>query len=248
MRFLFIVFIFFFARLAFSYQSSVVGAARTYPSSGSIEAQIKEDWLLWGNADTNNPMGYGFASARFNVATQGMLEGAVSLSPVSFIELGYAQNSTFRFIKRKMKYDCDVIECMGEISRQKTFLKIGLAYHEFVFMPSFQIVQTKNKASSIAFYDEIENFVLLPDNDEISITSFILGYKKDKDLYGIAFRGAQAKENEVQNQAVYGIYKSQTENFGYTVGAGTYQSDFYDSGFSAIAQINWVIGDSLSLF
>ncbi len=248
MRFLLIVFVFFFARLAFSYQSSVVGSARSYPSSGSLEAQIKEDWLLWGQADPSNPMGYGFASARFNVATQGMLEAAVSINPVSFVELGYAQNTTYRFIKRKMKFDCDVIECMGELGRQKTFLKIGLAYQEFVFMPSYQLVQTKNKASAIAFYDEIENFVLLPDSDEISITSVVLGYKKDKDLYGVVYRGAKAKDNEVKNQAVYAIYKSQTENFGYTVGAGSYQSDFYDAEFSAIAQINWVIGDSLSLF
>lgn len=248
MKFLFLVFVFFFARLAFSYQSSVVGSARSYPSSGSVEAQIKEDWLLWGQADPGNPMGYGFASARFNVATQGMLEAAVSVNPISFVELGFAQNSTFRFIKRKMKFDCDVVECMGEVSRQKTFLKIGLAYHEFVLMPSVQVVQTKNKASSIAFYDEIENFVLLPDSDEISITSLLLGYKKDKDLYGAVYRGAKAKDNEVKNQAIYGIYKSQTESFGYTVGVGSYQSDFYDAEFSAIAQINWVMGDSLSLF
>lgn len=240
----------FFGSNLFAYQTSVTALARSYPFSGNLEAQIKQDNLLWDQRQDGKFM-FGYWQPRILLAAAGTAEAGINLYPISVLELSASSGMTSRYYKVK-KFDCDLQICNGVVSREKIGARIILG-KEFEFgtvlaVPSYQTVKSRHSDDAKPLADEQEQIITKNGGDQAEITSVMLGLKQDDEVIGLVHRYAHMKDAKTSSESQYLIYRFKMNEIGYTVGLGQYKSDLNDKGFSAIFALQWLNGESIGLF
>lgn len=230
---------------------SVTPIGRSYPTSGTIEIQARDEYLLWDQR-SDAKWKFGFVQPRLNLAAHGLWEGTLSLFPVSILELGASFGGTSRYYNTK-PFDCDANVCKGFLQRQKSFARLALAQEissfQLLGIAAYHRIRFATADNSKPFVDESEVLSGHPGSDTAECVSLMVGAQQDGRTVGVYARKARMLDSQAENQSQYLMYRQkQQDGWIYTLGLGRYASDFHEPGFSAIASASWSWGESISLF
>jgi hypothetical protein len=239
-----------FASKALAMDLSLMPIARSYPTSGSIEAQARDEILLWDQRDQAK-WRFGFLQPRLLVAAHGVLEGGLYLYPVSILELGASYSTTSRFYKTK-PFDCDANVCGGIVQRHRFSSRLALAQDLSTFrlleMVAYHRTRISSGDNSKPLVDESEVLLAQPGSDTVESTSFMLAGQKDDRVAGVYMKKGRMLDSHAENESQYLMLKQKLQNFSVAGAVGRYASDYHDPSLSVIASVVWNWGESISLF
>jgi len=247
-----VILFFLVSSVAQALQYNLSPSFRTYPLSGSIEAQVKDEFLIWGNSqsssDGSTSWKFGFIQPKAIVGAHGFIEGQLSLFPISILELGFSQSMTERYYESRI-FNCENFICKGRMNRSRSFVRLALGYESWVSLITSSQSRNSHTDSSKPLVDESENIILKSGGETLNATTVFLGYKILSDTQiGLAFRDVKAQETGVKNESQYMVFRVNEGQESWTVGVGRYSSDFSASNISVIANYSWSWGSSISLF
>jgi hypothetical protein len=239
-------------REACALQYSLSPSLRSYPMSGSVEVQVKEEFLVWGDpkADEENKSAwkFGFVQPKATVGAHGFIEAQFSLFPISILEIGFSESRTERYYESRI-FNCEIYICKGLMSRSRSFARVALGYESWVSLLSVNQSRNSHADTSKPLVDESENIILKAGGETLNSTSVFLGYKILSDTQiGLAFRELKAQGTGAKNEAQYMIFRVSKLQESLTLGVGRYSSDYSVAGLSAVASYSWSWGSSISLF
>lgn len=229
---------------------SLMPSVRSYPTSGSIEAQVRDEVLLWDRRQEAN-WKFGFLQHRLLVAAHGAVEGGLNFYPISFLELGASYSLTSRFYKTK-PFDCEAVVCKGIVQRYRLTARLA-GEHPFesfklIGLATFHRVRLATADNSKPFVDEAEVLLAAPGSDAVESQSLLIGAQRDRRTLCLYAKKARMMETRDENNSQYIVYRQKLNQFSFAGGVGRYESDHHDPGFSAIASATWAWGESISLF
>jgi len=224
--------------------------ARSYPTSGSIEVQARDEILLWDQRDQAK-WRFGFIQPRLLVAAHGVLEGGLYLYPVSILELGTSYSTVSRFYKTK-PFDCDANVCGGIVQRHRFTSRLALAQEFSSFrlleLASYHRVRVSSGDNSKPLVDESEVLLAQPGGDTVEASSLMVGAQKGDQVLGVYVKKGRMLDSRMENESQYLMYKQKLRDFSVAAAVGRYASDFHEPGLSVIASMVWNWGESISLF
>lgn len=231
-------------------QASLNALARSYPFSGNLEAQVKEDYLIWDKKQDSKVL-FGYLQPRALASVAGTAELGLNFYPISLLELSASSGATSRYYKLK-KFDCDLQICNGLVRRDKLGIKALLGkespWGAFVLMPAFQVVNARHSDDSRPLADEQEHIISKNGGETTEISTFMAGLKVEDEFFGYVHRYSFMKDSHNSSEADYLFYRFKMNQLNYMVGAGQYISDLNSRGFSAIFSIQWQDGTSIGFF
>lgn len=243
--------IFLFPVSAMALKVAVIPSARTFPQGGSVEASVKEEWMLWNQKTEAQFWRYGFLQSKALVAAHGLAEAQLNFFPISILEMGFAMAQTSRYYHTKT-FNCDQVTCMGNVRREKFTLRLALGAGHWVGLASYHQSRLSTEDHSRPVADESEHLLAESRGDTLESQSVFVGRKIQKNTWGVAFRQAGYRASGFRNEAQYLVFRSpfswMGEDLEVNVGLGRYDSDHSDPGFSAVGALEWNWGDSISLF
>jgi hypothetical protein len=110
--------------------------ARSYVRGASAKLHVAHDLLLWGEKNSPQDWKFGLFRAQAGVATHGQLDAAVSLYPISFLEINYQKKWIQRY-SAPANFDCIGIQCYGPIERDVVQARMALAYENLLGIFSY---------------------------------------------------------------------------------------------------------------
>jgi hypothetical protein len=240
----------FLIKSAIAMEVTIAPSVRTYPTSGSVELTARHEYLLWDQRDQAK-WKFGFVQPRFQLGAHGLAEAGVNFYPISILELGAGYGIVSRFYKPK-PFDCDVNVCGGVVQRHRFTSRLiyGHAFSSFdlVTVLSYNRIRSSNADDSKPLVDETEVLLSSPGSDTLETSSALLGAKVEDKMYALYVKQARYLDARTKNDSQFLIYRQKISDFNVAVGAGRWASDFHDPGFSAIANISYSWGESISLF
>jgi hypothetical protein len=238
---------FLWSSLTHAHQVEVLAGGRSYPLGGSADVRGKYDVLLWDRRSDGPSWKYGFFQPQATLSARGMIEGALSFYPVSFIELSGGLSSTERFVTLD-HLGCDELVCKGNVRRERFSFRFAGGSGDWLFILSASRVWMSHKDASRPLYDESEVLKVRPGGDLLEGRSLLIGKKFDKDILGLFLRETKLESTGAGNESQLLVYRFPWETYVVSVGAGRYASDFTAAGFVANLIISWSWGQSLALF
>lgn len=235
-----------FAFQAQALQINLIPAARTYPLSGSVEANARHEYLLWDQREEQF-WKYGFLQARGGIAAHGMAEAGVSFFPISFVELGVSSSLTNRFYESRV-FNCKDEICFGQVRRDRLTLRLIAGYSDVVGILSLNSQSVHIEDDSKPLADESENILAHAGADTLKSESLLLGYKMGSRFAGVYARQARFERSEQKNESQHAVYRFPFHELFCGVGVGRYASSVSPPGLSVYATVLWTWGSSLALF
>jgi hypothetical protein len=232
---------------AFALEISITPSTRSYPASGTVEATAKHEWLLWDQR-SDKKWKYGFLQTEFLVGAHAEAEAQVSLYPISILQLGYAYGQTSRFYKTK-NFDCDAVLCLGNVSREKKFIKLAYELGQLKLLYSYFETSFQSKDESKDLVDELEHLLVSPGGDTLKGYSFLVLKDLNPGSLGAYYREVRYKASGEDNRSSYLVYRKEIWEGMLTLGGGTFASTRttkYEPSF--IASFTWKWGESIALF
>ncbi len=231
-------------------ESSINLGVRTYPFSGTVDGQLKSEKLIWDQRESA-PWKFAMLQSKLTLASHGLAEVALSVFPVGILELGGSTSTTSRFYETK-NFDCTLVLCKGILLRSVVFGRLMMG-HTFSFGSLFTLLaasQTQSKSSddSKPFVDEVEKLLGQAGSDEFAAQSVAFGLKRTEGTVLLLHRQGKYKNTNDKNQQTYLVYRTQIDSFRVSVGAGQYQSNRFQSDFSAVLGISLTDGITAALF
>lgn len=229
--------------------------ARSYVRGASARFQVAHDSLFWGKKTDPKDWKFGLLQAQAGVATHGQLDAAISLFPISFLEINYQKKWTQRF-SAPSNFDCIAIQCYGPIERDVAQMRIALAYEKLVSILSYSRQWTKVRNTNESVFDDLENILMLQNSDAAEIKSAFLGLNmmnEDNLVLGLAARSFEYEASKVKNElvglAVTRDLKWEDKKFKIFGLIGLYKSDYSKEGLSLALAAQYTWGDApLALF
>jgi hypothetical protein len=223
---------------------------RSYPTSGSVEAQVREEYLIWDQRQ-DAKWKFGFVQPRAMIGAHGLAEAGLNFNPVSFLELGAAYSTVSRYYNTR-PFDCDAVVCKGILARHRYTARL-VGGHEFdsfslLGMLTYHRIRLSTADASKPLLDESEVLLGAPGSDTVESQSLMLGAQREGCLLGVYVKKARMLESRAENESQYLIIRHKLQDFSVAAGVGRYASDFHDPGFSAVASATWTWGQSISLF
>lgn len=224
------------------------GVVRTFPRSLSGEAGVYYNDRLWQNTESGKPWTYGFWRIGASAAAHGQVAAKVDVYPVAIWQLSLQRSATLRFYDT-MTLDCATYECRGVLHRGIFKTSLALGYSNFFFVPSYSLTDLTISSSKKNFSSEEDNLLADRSGDLLTTMQFAFGYRDGDQRWVFVHKGSKMKHSGDHNTSEYLVWNkvldSQTNYF---LGAGFYESNHASRTFSAVAGLNWSVGENLSLF
>lgn len=229
--------------------------ARSYVRGASVRLHVAHDTLFWGQKSNEQDWKFGLYRLQAGVATHGQLDTAVSLYPISFLEINYQKKWTQRY-SAPANFDCIAIQCYGPIERDVVQAKLALAYENILGFLSYSRQWVKVQNTNEPVFDELENILMTQSSDAAEIKSGFLGAKVSAEsnlVLGAVARSFESETSKIKNEliglAVIRDLVWQEKTFRISGLFGVYRSDYSKEGLSMALAAQYTWGEApLALF
>ncbi len=230
----------------------VEASARSQPQATNLVGTLAHDGLLWREQGKEkvpaSPLfGYYRLGTRFGGSPS--LAGFLQIAPIAPVVFEIQRGFTQRF-SRPAGFDCDQVQCFGQIQRTDYSLRLAAAYENFILIESLLWRELETEANSQKIFIELENMLASPGVRRFFQNTSLLAYRLPEDRL-LGFRlDSGILINESQNfNAAYLVYRQPWQEFQISFGAGQFRASNSNlDGFSLILSMSRKWGDSLSLF
>ncbi|MEY4615101.1 MAG: hypothetical protein RJB66_61 [Pseudomonadota bacterium] len=226
----------------------LLGAFRTFPKSGSIEAHSYYNQKFWDESATGQAWKFGLWRVGAFAAVHGQVGARVDLYPISFVQISYQESLTSRFYET-LTLNCEEIHCGGSLRRGTLKASLALAYGAIFFVPSYAQTQLTIDSDKRDFSSEEDNLIAKRTGDELATTQWALGYKQEKDRFVFLSKQSVMKFSKDNNFSQLLIWSHDyNSEINYFAGVGFFESNHVKRGSTMVAGFNWTSGDNLALF
>lgn len=243
---LFILFAGFLAQAEINYSLNL--GLRSKPLNLNIIGQAAYDGMLWGERKPGDPL-YGYYRAGIRGGGSPTAAVFFQVAPIAPLIFEVQKGIAKRFFT-KNSFNCDSVDCEGQVDRTDYLVKFGLAHNDFVLMGQVNWRDIKTEDSNQAIALELENFLVTPGTHNYFEAITLVGYKLPDDrLAGILLSSGQISNGHQRFTSGYAVYRFKWNDYSVMSGVGSYKSDYNRmTGVSLIFTLTRTWGESLSLF
>lgn len=248
-----ILFLFSGAVKAFAFfERGLSAAAGSNPKGANINASLAYNQFMWDGRAQNNESPfwkYGYLRPKVYYETSYVINtvsAELQVYPISIFGGSVGYKNSDRAVKSLELYECDKVDCQGQVTKSFYNLNLNLGYSSWVMALIYENTQLK-ASSDIPPLVEYSSMLLIPSRSETMENKVaILGYKWNENLtIGFYENFYQIKDKKSEGQYLVGNYKY--DDLSWVVGAGTFGSDYFEKTFAAFIQLSWKLDPSLSL-
>jgi len=226
-----------------------VGASlRTYPISGTLQAEGGWNKLFWG--DVASPF-YGYLRARAawdTAVTYNSLDGALEFFPIAFLGVR-AGGEAIQNDSDYSAFDCTQYACTGRFYRTYLEPELSLGYGPVFTQFRWRRERWSEGHSARGdFVDPTSGVVLKANGDSQTVYYMVAGAKVSPTSSVVALaRYAESDEREQISRLIALAGRYQGEEYSVLVGLGTFDSEIKSRGLTVLASVRWVMARSLAL-
>lgn len=237
------------------FEKKLAGAASNKPSGGVINTALAYNYKVWDDSETTF-WKYGYLRPKASFDTSFLINtvGAeLQVYPISIFGVAVGSNYAYRSIKHNDEFDCDLVNCKGEVHRNYFRANANLGFGKFISSLTYQVEYFYNSKDDQLPSVEFNTLLLIPHKDgrqERRIA--FLGYKWSDtiDIGVLGMRNemtAGGTSETKKSEAGYLVGSFKVDDLKWQAGLGTYGSDYNPSGLSALLKVTWVLDPTLSL-
>lgn len=181
-RIIFLLLIFTMAQSgqAVTYDSFAQGVLRTYPSGGAVEVNGGASWFLWNG---QGPF-YGYLRPNANFQTSSVtnqLRLQLDIFPISFFGFFVGVEWNKRDYEEFDTFNCESVECSGQVRRRYVGHKMALAFHQFFFTSQWRLERLEMTDRAGVFVDVKGSILARSSYDQKLEGQMVFGYKLNSD-------------------------------------------------------------------
>ena len=154
-------------------------------------------------------MTYGFIRPELEFRTSGLVNyagGKLFIYPLPILGLFTGAEKGIRGLDNLDTFDCDVVHCEGEMTRQFIGARAAIAYKRFFFSTEWRKSNIEFSKTGRPYVDEITT-LLGNGNDTTTVSLFVGGFKlNDKHQLGGLFLKNEMKNNSSSSSMTSIIY------------------------------------------
>lgn len=203
---------------------------------------------------------YGYLRPKLNWDTSvfvNTLNAEVQVFPVSIFGFSFGTSDTRRDPKKLREFECDIYECKGNVKRNyiKASAAIGFAGVKIAYFYQRDFMNFDQNTDRPGVVDMNNSLLINTGHSQVDKQQVFAGYGfTDKLDVGLLYMQNTAKtspsadvlsKSQSVGQFVAGMYKM--DQFKWTAGLGTYESDYMRRQFSALVKVSWLLDPTLSL-
>jgi hypothetical protein len=222
---------------------------RSFPIALVLRNQVGSGYKFWGESQKTF---YGYVRAGANIDTSVVVNtvgGQIDFYPISFLGFSAGSSRTYRNFD-PIQFDCEKIECRGDVKRNFVAAKLGLAFGPVFLMGHGERFQQElANPTGRQFADEQTSLIARAEGDEMERLSVSLGYNLG-DGYSMAahFVHQEMIENKNVSQMKLIILRKQNGPWSYVAGAGVFRWHVDSEVATAIFSIMWDGSRGVKLF
>ncbi len=252
MKLLLVIFILGAVKAPAFFERGLSAAAGTNPKGASVNASLAYNQLLWDgrvHGDESQFWKYGYLRPKtyyessFYINTLG---AELQIYPISIFGGSVGTSYADRTVKSLDLYECDQVDCKGQVSKTFYNLNLNLGYQSWVMVLFYQNTQLE-ASSEVPALVEYSSMLLIPKKSSSLDTKVVfLGYKLTEQitaaLYGTHYQ-IESKKSEGQ----YLVVSYKYDDYSWIVGTGAFGSDYNEKTFAAFVKVSWLFDPTLSL-
>jgi hypothetical protein len=227
------------------YKSALI--TRSYPIALAVQNSFGWGVKFW--EATKKIYGYTRVGGVFNTSGVVNLAGAkVEIFPISILGF-YAQRDKSRRDVELGVFDCDIVECDGNVDRDRVGAKLGLALGGFFLMGDYQVIKTEMETTKALFADEQHSLLGDPNGDEVHRLQVIAGYKFSEKwkMVGI-YISQEMQENQNRDfMKLVGVSR-ETPEWSLMTTVGVFKNRHQADVFTTLVALVWKGKKGVTLF
>jgi hypothetical protein len=235
------------AQAVYDYSSHFI--TRSFPIAMVLRNNVGTGYKFW---EGGHKALYGYVRAGANLDTSAVVNtvgGQIDLFPISFLGFSAGSTRTYRNFD-PIQFDCEKIECRGDVKRNFVAAKMGLAFGPVYLMAHGERFQQElANPTGRQFADEQTSLIARAEGDELERLSATLGFNLS-DGYSIAghFVHQEMIENKNISQMKLLIVRKQNGAWSYVAGAGVFRWKEDSEVATAIFSLMWDGSRGVKLF
>jgi hypothetical protein len=245
--FVYLAFSIFPAHAVYDYSSHFI--TRSFPIAMVLRNSFGSGVKFWGGS---HKALYGYVRAGANIDTSVVVNtvgGQIDFFPISFLGFSAGSTRTYRNFD-PIQFECDKVECRGDVKRNFVAAKMGLAYGPVYLMAHAERFQQElANPTGRQFADEQTSLIARAEGDEMERFSATLGYNLS-DGYSLAghFVNQEMLENKNISQMKLLLLRKQYGAWSYVAGAGLFRWKEDIDVATAIFSLMWDGSRGVKLF
>jgi len=235
------------AQAVYDYSSHFI--TRSFPIAMVLRNNIGSGFKFWQGG---HKALYGYVRAGANIDTSLVVNtvgGQIDVFPISFLGFSAGSSRTYRNFD-PVQFDCENVECRGDVKRNFVAAKMGLAFGSVYFMAQAERFQQElANPTGRQFADEQTSLIARAEGDEMERLTVTLGLNLSKG-YSIAghFVNQEMLENKNLSQMKLLILRKQNGPWSYVAGTGLFRWKNDIEVATAILSIMWDGSKGVKLF
>lgn len=221
---------------------------RTYPVAFAVQNKFGYGQKFW---EANKVM-YGYLRAGGIFNTSGVVNtgGVVAeFFPISFLGVFAQSDRTKRDVEIPI-FDCDAIECDGQVDRQRVGAKFAIAAGPFFVMSRYEEITTsmETDTTKTLFADEQHSIVGSTAGDEVQRLLVTTGIKSGAWKYFGLYLSQEMQINKNRSFMKLLAVSKDTDSFEYVLGAGVFKNMHTSNVGTVLFGIVWKGDKGVTLF
>jgi hypothetical protein len=230
-----------------TFDTHLQGVYRSYPTGAAIEINSGAALPLW----MAGGILYGYVRPSASFQTSGVtnqLRLQLDLFPISFFGFSVGMDWNKRNYEKFSTFDCDSVNCSGQVRRTFVAHKMALAYRKVFLVSSWKLERVEMTDRDGVFADVRASLLARSRYDQHLEGQMILGYKlSDKQSTGILNVYNSMKYFDNQSTMWLGVYRHEWGKYSLTSGFGFIDTRKNQKVGSALFILRWTPAKGLPL-
>jgi hypothetical protein len=230
---------------AWNWDLSHDALARSYPIAGMYQVRGGLSQTFWDQRTegSKSPL-FGFVRSAALFRSSGLINTAeveLAIYPISILGLFLRESYSVRRLNNLDTFDCDQIDCRGEIRRSEFGGRLALAYAGIFTMHEWRWPTVDSQTSGILFADEMTTTELPNRKVRQSIRLSILGYQLN-DTWSLGVLNLDNRilgPLEEHTYKLMGLGQYKKADWTLALAAGVFHNRYEDNVFSTLLLWKW---------
>lgn len=232
---------------ALRYDYNAQAVFRSYPQGAAVDATGGAAWEIW----KARGIFYGYVRPSISFQTSGVtnqLTTQIDIFPISFFGFFIGKSWNKRDYEKFATFDCDAINCSGQVRRTFVGHKMALAFHNFFLLSTWKISRVEMTDRAGVFADVTASLLARSHYDQLLSGQVALGYKwNETHSFGALYIHNNMKYLDNTSKMWMGFHRYSWKNYSFMSSLGIMHSRLDQKVGSALFIFKWTPEKGLPL-
>lgn len=232
------------------FERGLSAAAGTNPKGANIKASLAYNYEVW-SARTNESdfWKYGYLRPKVFFESSYYINttaAELQIYPVAIFGGAIGTSYADRTVTSLDLLECDTVNCKGQLRKSYYNVNLNLGYGSLLAVLLYEKDYLQSSESDRPLVEYSSMLPIPEKNSELEKNIAFIGFKINEKMT-MGFYESLYKIKDKKSEGLYLVANYKEEDFSYTLGAGTFGSDYYEKSFAAFVKISWILDPTLSL-